>query len=155
MARKKLDADGYNYTKKKSRSKAFAPQSSETVEPRQKLTEQAREKKISELCEDMEAVDRMMRCLENERMKLVNMQKYAQAAQVLEQLSDKRKEKRKLSEHLAVLQAKEARAKAYQAKRSGTSKECGSPSPSNKGNSSQIDDYFLAQPVLEPLDLGQ
>jgi hypothetical protein len=40
------------------------------------------------------------------------MQRYSQAALVLQQISDKRKEKRQLSDQLATFQAKEARSKA-------------------------------------------
>lgn len=70
-----------------------------------------------ELHEDIETVDKVISCLESERAKLVNMQKYSQAAQVLQQMGEKRKEKRQLSNHttinLTTIQAKEAKSKSY------------------------------------------
>ena len=41
------------------------------------------------------------------------MQKYSQAAQVLQQMGEKRKEKRQLSNQLTTIQAKEAKSKSY------------------------------------------
>ena len=54
-----------------------------------------------------------MSLLNSERAKLVNTQKYSQAAQVLEQISEKCKEKRKLTDELSILESKETRSKAY------------------------------------------
>ena len=72
-----------------------------------------RQKRIVELHEDIETVDKVISCLESERAKLVNMQKYSQAAQVLQQMGEKRKEKRQLSNQLTTIQAKEAKSKSY------------------------------------------
>ena len=116
LDRAKLDSDGYNYAKKKSRSAVFGTakeESSTGGEKRKKLSEDIRRKNISELNEDIETVDKLMSLLNSERAKLVNTQKYSQAAQVLEQISEKRKEKRKLTDELSILESKETRSKAY------------------------------------------
>ena len=57
LARKQLDNEGNNYAKKRSRSKTFGSEidkQEDKVEKRQKLTEQMRQKRASELCEDIE-----------------------------------------------------------------------------------------------------
>ena len=82
LARKKLVDDGYNYVKKRSRSKTLGSEQGieeDKVEKKQKLTEEMRQRKVSEFCEDIETVNKIMGCLENVRVKLVNMQKYSQA----------------------------------------------------------------------------
>lgn len=69
LARKMVDSEGYNYAKKRSRSKTFGSEIDKHEgknEKRQKLTEELRHKKISELCEDIETVNKVIGCLENE-----------------------------------------------------------------------------------------
>ena len=127
LARKKLDDDGYNYAKKRSRSKAFGTglgknEVAMTEQKKHKLTQELRQKKVSEVTEDIESMKKVVSYLENERIKLVNMQKYAQAAQVLEQITEKRREQRKLTEQLTLIQAKEAKSKAYHQKKDGLAK---------------------------------
>ena len=125
LAREKVNSEGYNYAKKKrSRSKQFGTgkdlEAEDGPAKRQKMTDEIRQKKVSELCEDIETVTKIVTCLENERVKLANMQKYSQAASVLQQISEKRKEKRKLSDQLASIQAKEVRSKAYHKSKQGS-----------------------------------
>ena len=50
------------------------------------------------------------------------MQKYFQETQVLEQITEKRREQRKLADQLALSQAKEAKSKAYHQKKGGSCK---------------------------------
>ena len=50
------------------------------------------------------------------------MQKYFQETQVLEQITEKRTEQRKLAGQLALSQAKEAKSKAYHQKKGGSCK---------------------------------
>ncbi|KAJ7380697.1 hypothetical protein OS493_007065 [Desmophyllum pertusum] len=62
LARKMVDSEGYNYAKKRSRSKTFGSEIDKHEgknEKRQKLTEELRHKKISELCEDIETVNKL------------------------------------------------------------------------------------------------
>ena len=145
LARKKLDDDGYNYVKKRSRSKTFGSEQGieeDKVEKRQKLTEEMRQRKVSELCEDIETVNKIMSCLENERVKLVNMQKYSQAGQVLQQIAEKRKEKRQLSDQLAIIQAKEARSKHYYSNKSSSRTKNKSEATSRNVNQGSLKSFL-------------
>ncbi|KXJ06400.1 hypothetical protein AC249_AIPGENE7365 [Exaiptasia diaphana] len=119
-------------------------ESGSNTEKRIKLTEQLRQKKSSEICEDIETVTKVMTCLENERVKLVNMQKYSQAGAVLQQISEKRKEKRQLSDRLSKLQEKEARSKSYyRNKEAGASKRKSAANPNTlESNPKTLEGFF-------------
>lgn len=145
LARKKLDDDGYNYVKRRSRSKTFGSEKGiveDKVEKRQKLTEEMRQRKVSEISEDIETVNKIMSCLENERVKLVNMQKYSQAGQVLQQIAEKRKEKRKLSDQLAIIQAKEARSKHYHSNKASSNTNTKSEATLKNVNQGSLKSFF-------------
>ena len=70
LARKKVDSDGYTYVKKRSCSTRFGAESGckeNKVEKREKLTDGLRQKRIAELCKDIETVDKVIGYLESER----------------------------------------------------------------------------------------
>lgn len=101
-----------------------------------------RQRKVSELCEDIETINKIMSCLENERVKLANMQKYSQAGQVLQQIAEKRKEKRELSDQLAIIQVKEARSKHYHSNKSSSSTKSQSESTAKNVKEESLKSYF-------------
>ena len=111
LARAKVDEEGYPYKKKRSRSKAFGAVKDQGKRKHIKLSAEFRKKRIEDLSEDINSINSTMALLEKERYKQHNMNKYAQAANVEEQIASKRKEKRALEEELTKLQEKETRSK--------------------------------------------
>ena len=58
LAVAKLDADGYSYRKKKSRSKLISNVGQDlNIAPRKKISQEIRSKRINELIEDVKEVD--------------------------------------------------------------------------------------------------
>ena len=113
LARAKVDEEGYPYKKQRSRSKAFGAVKDQGNRKHIKLSAEFRKKRIEDLSEDINSINSTMALLEKERYKQHNMNKYAQAANVEEQIASKRKEKRALEEELTKLQEKETRSKRY------------------------------------------
>ena len=113
LSRVKVDEEGYVYNKKRSRSLAFGATKEESKEKKSKISAEIRHKRIQDLSEDIDSMNMTLALLEKERYKQHNMNKYAQAASLEEQISSKRKEKRALEEELTKLQEKETRSKRY------------------------------------------
>ncbi|CAB4001247.1 nuclear localization sequence-binding -like [Paramuricea clavata] len=152
LARKKVDSDGYTYVKKRSRSTRFGAESGRKENKggkRQKLTDGLRQKRIAELCEDIETVDKVISCLESERAKLVNMQKYPQAAQILQQMGEKRKEKRQLSDQLTTIRAKEAKSKSYHKNKQSSCTKSKCVSDVKSDNQRSVEAFFAKSRNIE------
>ena len=113
LSRVKVDEEGYLYKKKRSRSLAFGASNEESKEKRSKISVEIRHKRIKDLSEDINSINMSMALLEKERYKQHNMNKYAQAASLEEQISSKQKEKRVLEAELTMLQEKEVKSKRY------------------------------------------
>lgn len=152
LARKKVDSDGYTYVKKRSRSTRFGAESGRKenkVEKREKLTDGLRQKRIAEFCENIETIDKVISCLESERAKLVNMQKYSQAAQILQQMGEKRKEKRQLSDQLTTIRAKEAKSKSYHKNKQSSCTKSKSVSDVKSDNQRSVEAFFAKSGNIE------
>lgn len=115
LSRAKVDEEGYVYKKKRSRSKVFGAVKEQVGEDikKIKLSAEFRHNRIQDLSEDINSMNTTMALLEKERYKQHNLNKYAQAASLEEQIASKRKEKRALEEELTKLQEKEAKSKRY------------------------------------------
>lgn len=113
LSRVKVDEEGYVYKKKRSRSLAFGATKEESKEKKSKISAEIRHKRIQDLSEDINSMNMTMALLKKERYKQHNMNKYAEAASLEEQISFKRKEKRALEEELTKLQEKETWSKRY------------------------------------------
>ena len=70
------------------------------------------------------------------------MQKYSQAGQVLQQIAEKRREKRQLSDQLAIIQAKEARSKQYHSNKSSSSTKNKSEATPKNVNQASLKSFF-------------
>ena len=141
-ARSKVDADGYNYKKGASRSKTFGDQS-EVERPikKVKLESEIRQKRISEVSEDISSCQETISLLEQQRSKFVTVGKYLQAAEIVKQVSESRKKMRDLQAELAQLQKKETRSQKYHK----TKKEKQSQSQST--SKSTLETFFRSKTV--------
>lgn len=125
LAIAKLDSEGYNYKKKKSRSKLISNAEQDLQDmPRKKISQEIRTKRINELNEDLKEVDLQLDLCEKQRIKQTNVKQYAQAITLTEQISELRIRKRKLENELANLQRKESKSVAYKQHKRKTSQEC-------------------------------
>ena len=95
-----------------------------------------------ELHEHIETVNKVISCLESKRAKLVNMQKYSQAAQVLQQMGEKRKEKRQLSNQITTIQAKEAKSKSYHKNKQSSCTKSKSVSDARSDSQKSVEAFF-------------
>lgn len=79
LAVAKLDADGYSYRKKKSRSKLISNVGQDlNIAPRKKISQEIRSKRINELIEDVKEVDLQLDLCEKQRVKQTNVKQYTQ-----------------------------------------------------------------------------
>ena len=101
------------------------------------------------MLEDIEVVKKLISYLKQERTKLSNTQKYSKAAATLEQIAEKRKQLRKQNDELAIIQAKEAKSKAYLNKKSAGSLMMSKP---NKTVSEKKDQGSIASFLMQGKD---
>ena len=116
LAKQKIDADGYTYKKKTSRSKVFGnsvQKSAASGFQQANITQEMRQKKINELQEDIQACKESISLLEKQRSKFATAEKFIQAAGVVEQIKTHRKKMRELELELAKHENPESRSKKY------------------------------------------
>ena len=118
LAKQKVDSDGYDYKKKRSRSKVYGSSAQrdecgETAEKKTKVVKEVRDKRIVVIQEDIASCKETIKLLEQQRNKFVTSEKYLQAAEIVEQVKNKRKDMRELELELAKLQKAEARSTKY------------------------------------------
>jgi len=118
LAKQKVDADGYNYKKKRSRSKAFGTkmqnaESGETEKKKNKTVKEVRDNRIFALREDIASSKETIKLLEQQRNKFVTSENFLQAAEIVDQVKNKRKDIRELELELGKLQKAEARSTKY------------------------------------------
>ena len=110
----KVDADGYAYKKKKSRSKALMTTDVELNTTKAKnITQEVRTKRMNEVMEDLKEVDLQMSLYEKQRSRQTNVQQYSQAIILTEHMAELRQKKRKLQNELTDLQCKDAKSVRY------------------------------------------
>ena len=114
MAREKVHAQGYQYRKKKSRSKLFGSKTeTPQVAKKPRLTQELRDKRITEINEDLAELDTRLTYLEKSRDKFVAVQQYERAAEKSKELSSLRAEKRVLQSEMSQMQKLQAKSQKY------------------------------------------
>lgn len=117
LAKQKVNADGFNYKKKKSRSKVFGLKAQNlecgSEDKKNKVVKEVRDKRITALQEDIASCKETITLLEQQRNKFVTTEKFIQAADIVDQVKNKRKDMRDLELELGKLQKAEARSVKY------------------------------------------
>lgn len=114
LAREKVHAQGYQYRKKKSRSKLFGSKTeTPQVAKKPRLTQELRDKRITEINEDLAELNTRLTYLEKSRDKFVAVQQYERAAEKSKELSSLRAEKRVLQSEMSQMQKLEAKSQKY------------------------------------------
>ena len=123
LAKERADSEGYQYKKRKSRSKVFGDgKETRDTTKHVKLVTEERHKRQSQLAEDIKSSTDTMKLLELQIEKFVNAEKYLQAAEMVTQISDCRTKLRRLQAELTKLQKADGRSKKYYSKRKTASK---------------------------------
>ena len=108
LARRRVHESGFAYKKKGSRSKEFGNNSNDTSRPkRDKISQETRQKRVSQIQEDMKEVNMQLDYATKQRERCANVNNFGQALDVSKEMDELRK-KRKYQEELALLQKKEA-----------------------------------------------
>ena len=115
LAKQKVDADGYLYKRKKSRSKVFGASQKATGSEVQRVNvmKELRQKRMVDLHEDIDSCKQTISLLEQQRVKFVSAEKFIQAADIVEQVKIKRKKTRELELELEKYEKLEARSAKY------------------------------------------
>lgn len=111
LAVAKLDADGYNYSKKKSRSKQLNPESSETK--RMKMDSNYRARRVTEATDDLKEVEKQLELCNKQRERYSNCQQYNSALSMSDKIDTLCQKKRKLQTELTMLEQKESNSQRY------------------------------------------
>lgn len=145
LAVQKINHDGYQYAKKKSRSKQVTPpttdDSSDKVKAK-RLSGEIRSARIKELIEDLKECDLHISLIEKQRIKYSNSQQYTQAITLTDQLSNWRQKKRKMQKELTELQQKEVKSNQYH-----KSRKSSSSSPTSSSSHAMTIDTLLKRQV--------
>ena len=123
LSRKKLDNDGYSYSKKRSRSKLFGTGSMEyaSSSKKMKMSEDLRNKKVEELTADIASLEDRMRLLQKQRARDEQLKQYMRASAIEEEIAKLRRDKRKYEEEVLLIQKKQEKAKWYKDRKSTSS----------------------------------
>ena len=116
LSREKLHNDGFTYAKKKSRSKVFGSsgvESGEVAAKKPRWSQELRSKRISQILEDIEEVEKRTKFIERSREKYANVQQYEHAAEKCKEIAKLRAEKRNLQSELDELKKLEVKSKRY------------------------------------------
>ena len=131
--RVELHNSGYSYKKGKSRSKAFETSSSDGATPkRQKISEELRTSRISELEDRIKDLNDTLVYKEKRREKESNVHNYKECDELTQQMSQVKAERRLLEKELEQLKKKSQRSSTYLKRKKKVSKQtsCGSSSDS-------------------------
>ena len=109
LAKGKADSEGYQYKKRKSRPKCLVMEKKPKI---LNVTEE-RQKRQSQLAEDIKSSTDTMKLLQLQREKFVNAEKYLQAAEMVTQISECRTKIRRFQAELTKLQKAAGRSKKY------------------------------------------
>ena len=117
LAREQVHNEGYQYKKKKSRSKTFGSSASQSTESsvakKPRLSQELRSTRIREVEEDFTELDTRLRYLERAREKFATVKQYEHAAEKSKEIMSLRAEKRKFQAEMAQLQKSEMKSKKY------------------------------------------
>lgn len=145
LAVKKVDADGFQYKKKRSRSKALVNCDEEPISKRSKINSELRSQRISDLREDLEEVKTQLILAEKQRIKFSNTQQYSQAIVISEKIMEMRRKQREKQSELSLLLVKEAKALKYNSKSETKVKKHPTTKAAPANKSGNIADLFRAQ----------
>ena len=120
LARQQVHVDGYQYKKKSSRSKTFgdAARSTDTdsgvSEPKKpRWSQEMRQKRLTEIEEDIQGLKAQLRLLEKSREKYSTTNQYERAAEKCKEITSIREKKRWLQSEVAQLQKLGVKSKNY------------------------------------------
>ena len=115
LAREKIHSDGYNYSKKASRSQVFGCR--DEKKKRKYVHQEVRQTRIKELSESILSQKETIQFLQQQKVKYSNTEKFLEAAEINKSILEENVKTRKLELELEKLNAKETRSKAYQTKK--------------------------------------
>lgn len=117
LEREQVHTEGYQYKKKKSRSKAFGSSASQSTESpvakKPRLSQELRSTRIREVEEDLTELDTRLRYLEKAREKFTTVKQYEHAAEKSKEIMSLRADNKKFQAEMAQLQKSEMRSKKY------------------------------------------
>lgn len=151
QARQKVEDDGYNFVKGKSRSKRSTStcsdeSSSSTVSlptKRIKIDEESRKRRINELMEDLRDIDDQMALKEKRLKQAETSRNYKLCDEIMGETSELKQKRRKTDVELEIFKKKEKRAKYYMKKKA--EKECSISQHLNVSISNNGDDEKAAR----------
>ena len=115
LAREKVHNDGYNYSKKSSRSQIFG--SHKEKQKRKYVHQEVREARMTELTENISSQTEAIKFLQQQKAKYSNTEKFLEAAEITKSIQEENTKKRKLELELQKLQSKEVRSSEYHLKK--------------------------------------
>ena len=115
LAVAKLDIDGYNYRKKKSRSKQLNPELG--APKRTKIQADFRAKRVKEVSEDLMEVEKQVEFCSKQRDRYTNCKEFSSAIAISEKIEGLQQRKRKLQTELTLPQRQEAKSQKYHSKK--------------------------------------
>ena len=118
QAKQKVDKDGYNYRKKRSRSSTIAPLPENTVKMRPNI----RSRQMKQISEDLEEVKKEVFHLEKSREKARNINADERALRITKEMDPLRQKRQRLEEELQLLQQKEKKSLKDKERRKGMKK---------------------------------
>ena len=119
-ARRKVNADGYQYAKRSSRSKLFGTQATATnsnTAKKPRLSTDVRSSRILECQDDLNNINLQLKYAERAQEKFANAHQYQSAIGALKEIKEMKEKKRDIQRELEVLQKREAKAVNYQKKK--------------------------------------
>jgi hypothetical protein len=142
-ARKKVNADGYQYAKKSSRSKVFGTSaqagSNAPTAKKCRLSTEIRSNRIQECQEDLKNIELQLKFAERAQEKFANIHQYQSAIGALKEIKEMKEKRRDILTELGSLQKKEAKSLCYKNKRSHKQQSFTQDTTASNGT---IDSYF-------------
>lgn len=149
LARQAVHSSGFQYAKKRSRSKALSENKDDedNSTKRVKMSTELRQERIKELTEDVKDMNLQLSLFTKQREKNINSLQFQDAISVTDEMSKLKKAKREKDAELTLLLKKDAKSKNR--KHSVCDKACNLPSKSSC--SSRKETSNLAQKTLDAL----
>ena len=113
LAREKVHSDGYNYSKKGSRSKVLTTNEQGRREKRKYVQEEVRKERITEISENIASLKETIKFLQLQKVKYANSEKFLEAAEMNKRILEENTKKRKLEVELQKLSNVEAKSVTY------------------------------------------
>jgi hypothetical protein len=119
LAKQKVDKDGYNYKKKRSRSSNISSQPDNII----KMRPDIRSRKMKQIGEDLEEVKKEIFHLDKSREKARNINADERALRLTKEMEPLRQKRRRLEEELELLEEKERKSSKDKERRMRKKKE--------------------------------